>query len=51
MERFSRYTAIKDNTAHNDLEKLAQAALEYLRPWIRSSTGIHSNPDQQMETP
>ncbi len=37
MERFSQYTAIKDNTAHNDLEKLAQAALEYLRPWIRSS--------------
>ncbi len=37
MEQFSHYRAIKDNKANNDLEKLAQAALEYLKPWIRSS--------------
>ncbi len=37
MERFSHNRAIEDGVTNDDLEKLAQAALEHLRPWIRSS--------------
>ncbi|MGC8604977.1 MAG: portal protein [Desulfomonilaceae bacterium] len=43
MELFSQTKMIKDNQSDNDLENLAQTALEYLRPWLKSSRAFSQN--------